>query len=247
MKVNFSTFSANDKRLFYRNINSLVNRKEAISDPDAVRGLSATASPKAIKVDIIDKVEKSKGVEINDITPSEKKTGTNKNTTEKDKQKQEIVDIVDKASQNKTNVDTALDSIDNDEAEQARLQKLLTDVAANSDKGSNISGARASRMLKLQNDFLDSEMNGKKIKDIIEPTTQSAPPTKPVKLNIDSVNPEWENLTFASTLDSYKLDDDIVRIFGSFYNVTNPIVVKDLKAEDTSTSEDLILTYTCNN
>ena len=246
MKVNFSTFNANDKRLFYRNINSLVNRKEAISDPDAVRGLSATASPKAIKVDIIDKVEKSKGVEINDITPSEKKTNTDKNTTEKDKQKQEIVDIVDKASQNKTNVDTALDSIDNDEAEQARLQKLLTDIAANSDKGSNISGARASRMLKLQNDFLDSEMNGKKIKDIIEPTTQSAPPIKPVKLSIDSVNPEWENLTFASTLDSYKLDDDIVRIFSSFYNVTNPIVVKDLKAEDTSTSEDLILTYTCN-
>ena len=247
VKVNFSTFNINDKRIFYRNINSLLNKSNVITDNDAKLGAVATASPKAIKLDIIDKVEKSKGVEINDITPSKDKEETP--ATEKDKQKQDIVDIVDKASQNKTNTDTALDSIDNDAEEQARLQKLLADVAANSDTGSNISGARASRMLKLHNDFLDSEMNGKKIRDIIDEEPVAVADGKseiqPVKLNIDSVNPEWENLTFAKTLDSYKLDEDIIRIFGSFYEATNPIVVKEMKVEDTSTSEDLIVTYTC--
>ena len=55
-------------------------------------------------------------------------------------------------------------------------------------------------MLKLQNDFLDSEFEGRTIKDIIEYDISTTSKAKPVKLDIDSVNPEWENLQFAANL-----------------------------------------------
>lgn len=244
MKINFSKLDKLNKTLFLRNIRMIINNSMVL-DPEAKIGTKATSSARAIKMSIVDNIEKSAKIKIDDISGEEP---VGKNTTEEEDKKTDIVQTVKAATANQNNEDDAIDSIDQNKEDAERIKKLMSDLATNpDDRGSNISGARASRMLKLQNDFLDSEFEGKSMREIIKSneTESEAEVVKTVKLDIDSVNPEWKDMKFAATMGSYKLDDDIVRIFGSFYNKSNPLVVRELNKEDTSTSDDLIETYTC--
>lgn len=267
MKMNFSRYDKEQKKMFYRNINKIVLNSTEDAEGDTVRnnvayGFSAAvSSPKAIKVDVIDKVERSLNVKIDNIaatatpntttTPKVEKKPTQskekpkeevkeeKPKSSNEEKKQELVDAVDKAASTNQSVDSTVDALDDDQ-----VKKILSDLAAEPDDGPKISGARASRMLKLEDDFMDSEFKGRKVADIITKDPESEP-VKPIKLNVDSVNKEWENLTFAQTIESYDLDSDIVRMFNAFSQVSNPLAVTSLTAEDTSTSDDLIYTYTC--
>lgn len=244
MKINFSKLYKLNKTLFLRNIRMII-KNSMVLDPEAKIGTKATSSARAIKMSIVDNIEKSAKIKIDDISGEEP---VGKNTTEEEDKKTAIVQTVKAATANQNNEDDAIDSIDQNKEDAERIKKLMSDLATNpDDRGSNISGARASRMLKLQNDFLDSEFEGKSMREIIKSneTESEAEVVKTVKLDIDSVNPEWKDMKFAATMGSYKLDDDIVRIFGSFYNKSNPLVVRELNKEDTSTSDDLIETYTC--
>ena len=244
MKINFSKLDKLNKTLFLRNIRMII-KNSMVLDPEAKIGTKATSSARAIKMSIVDNIEKSAKIKIDDISGEEP---VGKNTTEEEDKKTAIVQTVKAATANQNNEDDAIDSIDQNKEDAKRIKKLMSDLATNpDDRGSNISGARASRMLKLQNDFLDSEFEGKSMREIIKSneTESEAEAIKTVKLDIDSVNPEWKDMKFAATMGSYKLDDDIVRIFGSFYNKSNPLVVRELNKEDTSTSDDLIETYTC--
>lgn len=244
MKINFSKLDKLNKTLFLRNIRMII-KNSMVLDPEAKIGTKATSSARAIKMSIVDNIEKSAKIKIDDISGEEP---VGKNTTEEEDKKTAIVQTVKAATANQNNEDDAIDSIDQNKEDAERIKKLMSDLATNpDDRGSNISGARASRMLKLQNDFLDSEFEGKSMREIIKSneTESEAEAIKTVKLDIDSVNPEWKDMKFAATMGSYKLDDDIVRIFGSFYNKSNPLVVRELNKEDTSTSDDLIETYTC--
>lgn len=244
MKINFSKLDKLNNTLFLRNIRMII-KNSMVLDPEAKIGTKATSSARAIKMSIVDNIEKSAKIKIDDISGEEP---VGKNTTEEEDKKTAIVQTVKAATANQNNEDDAIDSIDQNKEDAERIKKLMSDLATNpDDRGSNISGARASRMLKLQNDFLDSEFEGKSMREIIKSNElgSEAESIKTVKLDIDSVNPEWKDMKFAATMGSYKLDDDIVRIFGSFYNKSNPLVVRELNKEDTSTSDDLIETYTC--
>ena len=244
MKINFSKLDKLNKTLFLRNIRMII-KNSMVLDPEAKIGTKATSSARAIKMSIVDNIEKSAKIKIDDISGEEP---VGKNTTEEEDKKTAIVQTVKAATANQNNEDDAIDSIDQNKEDAERIKKLMSDLATNpDDRGSNISGARASRMLKLQNDFLDSEFEGKSMREIIKSneTESEAEVVKTVKLDIDSVNPEWKDMKFAATMRSYKLDNDIVRIFGSFYDKSNPLVVRELNKEDTSTSDDLIETYTC--
>lgn len=244
MKINFSKLDKLNKTLFLRNIRMII-KNSMVLDPEAKIGTKATSSARAIKMSIVDNIEKSAKIKIDDISGEEP---VGKNTTEEEDKKTAIVQTVKAATANQNNEDDAIDNIDQNKEDAERIKKLMSDLATNpDDRGSNISGARASRMLKLQNDFLDSEFEGKSMREIIKSNEigSEAEAIKTVKLDIDSVNPEWKDMKFAATMGSYKLDDDIVRIFGSFYNKSNPLVVRELNKEDTSTSDDLIETYTC--
>lgn len=244
MKINFSKLDKLNKTLFLRNIRMII-KNSMVLDPEAKIGTKATSSARAIKMSIVDNIEKSAKIKIDDISGEEP---VGKNTTEEEDKKTAIVQTVKAATANQNNEDDAIDSIDQNKEDAERIKKLMSDLATSpDDRGSNISGARASRMLKLQNDFLDSEFEGKSMREIIKSneTESEAEVVKTVKLDIDSVNPEWKDMKFAATMGSYKLDNDIVRIFGSFYDKSNPLVVRELNKEDTSTSDDLIETYTC--
>ena len=242
MKMNFSkNYDKKQSAIFLRNIRAIVNNS-LVFDPEAKVGTTASASARAISMDVIDKIEKTQKIKIDDISGEEE---VGKETTEEEDKKTALVKTVKDNSKNNKTVDDTLNSIDGNEEDAERVKKIISDLSTNPDNGgSNISGARASRLLKLQNDFLDSEFEGKTVRSIVnEPDEEDK--IEPVKLEIDSVNPEWKNLKFAATMDSYNLDDDILRIFQSFYDKSNPLAIRGLHTEDTSTSEDLIETYTC--
>lgn len=243
MKINFSKADKSKAQLFLRSMRNIINNSMVFDAGASVRG-SVAASARAIKMDIVDNVEKNRKVKIDDISTDD----VDDNATEEDKKKKELVKAADKAAQKSNTTDEALDAIDNDDEESEKVKQLLSDLATSpDDRGSNISGARASRLLKLQNDFLDSEFDGRSVKDIVTtPTDNASEKIKPTSLNVDSVNQEWKDLNFVASLESYDLDADIVRIFNSFYkNKSNPLAVRELTRADTSTSNDLIWTYTC--
>ena len=253
MKINFSKgYDSKKVSLYLRNMKNIINNS-IVADPEAMLNGKATASARAITMDVIDKLETSRKIKIDDISGEEEVKPPTDNKTKEDKEKEltdaektALVRTVKKNAETNKTADDTLDSIDNNEEDSAVVKKIISDLSTNPDNGgSNISGARASRLLKLQNDFLDSKFEGRSIKDIVEPNEAQEEKVEPVKLDIDSVNTEWKELKFAATMDSYNLDDDIVRIFGSFYNKSNPLVVRSIEREDTSTSEDLIETYTC--
>lgn len=245
MKINFSKgYDSKNCSMFIRNLRNIINNSLVI-DTDAIVNGKPTASARAITMDVVDKLEKSRKIKIDNISGTEE---VDKSSEKKlsDSEKTALVRTIKKNAETNVSSDDTLNSIDNNKEDSERIKKIVSDLSTNPDNGgSNISGARASRLLKLQKDFLDSEFEGKSIKDIIDTSVSSEEKITPISLDIDSVNPEWKNLTFASTMDSYNLDDDIVRIFGSFYNKSNPLVVRSIDVEDTSTSDDLVVTYTC--
>lgn len=237
--VSFDTFEK-DKDLpkFLRFIKNIILDIEVQDDEEP------KDSEKAIVVDIIDKVEKTQKVQIDnlEIRDDEKSKTNNSNGSSDsiDQAKKEIVKSVSKASKGKGTVDTALDTLENEE----KIKQALSNLATNPDSGSDLSAARSSRMLSLQNDFLDSEFNGKSVKEILKANSDEEY-VAPKEVHIDSVNEEWQKLNYIAAVESYDLDADIVKIFRSFIDKTKPLAVVDLKSKDTSTSEDAIITYTC--
>ena len=242
-KVDENTIKAN---MFLRMLNKVMSNTFVEDDAVQIDNTGTEkekSSPKAIKMSIIDRIENITKSDIPAISIDP--LVNTKNASIEDKKKIEIVKTIEKNVATSNNEEDALKSIDNNEEDSERLKELISDLQTSPDKGSDISGARASRMLKLEKDFLDSEFEGKKISDIVNTPADEIAPPEPLSLDIDSVNPEWKNLTFAKTIESYDLDSDIVKIFQCFANKSNPLVVRELKKEDTSTTGNLLETYTC--
>ena len=129
----------------------------------------------------------------------------------------------------------AMDKLDQDE-----IKRILADLG--SDDEVNISAARSSRMSELDKKLLDKSVKGKTVKDILE--DKSDKEENVTTVDVASPNKEeWKDLSYINFDKNYNIDKDIINIFRFFNNCTRPIVVRDLKVEDTSTSEDRIMTY----
>src|SRR5699024_6657750 len=114
-------------------------------DPEASSSVGPISSARAIKMSVVDSIEKTRKIKIDDISTDD----VDEKSSDEDKKKKELVKTIDKNSKNKTTRDQALDNIDNNEEDAQRIKDILSDLATNpDDRGSNISGARASRMLK---------------------------------------------------------------------------------------------------
>lgn len=224
-KVNFNNLDMDKSKLsiICRNLEK-VKLKGFVTDEDDDEPES---SSKAITVDIIDKIEKSQNVTIDNI---EAKKDT------KD-EKEEIVAKVSNAAKMNKSTDDTLEVLDDDES----LKKLLITLANDSESGPKISDARIARNLELDKQLMDKEVKGKKISDILKESENKELPK--VSLDVDSVNEEWKELTYPSSLDKYDSNEDIINIFRSFSNTSHPLAIRNITVENTSTSEDRIETY----
>lgn len=251
--MNYARYIALIKKLY---------NKEIIGDPDENKD-----SPKAIKTFIVNDIEKSKSIQINNLVgkpktyPKEKpsdelqinqiKTSADIEKEQKDnkekklqQEKEELVDIIDNHSKNANSVEDALDKM-NDELNADYFKEILRDLENNSSNKVKIDATRASRMSDLDNKFLKKKIHNQSIEELIHQSSINEP--LPVtKLEIDSVNEEWKNLQGSNFEKAYNLDEDIAAILYSLKDKSYPISIIDIKVEDTSTTEDHVNTYTVN-
>lgn len=241
-KVDFGTadVSAVVQRLM-RNIRLLSDENSVVPNED---NDNRASSPRAIKTDLVDKVEKSQGVEINDISTEDKKDNSkdakkSKEEALKDEDKKKLVQTVAKTAEKSSDEEDALDKLDQED----ELKEIIANLSANADNKSNISDARASRMIKLQNDIMDKKFKDKTIRQLTEVDYDNEE-LKAKSIPVDSVNKEWNELKYPTQEDIYDMDSDIVQIFNQFTDKEYPLVVRDIKVEDNSTSENATMLYT---
>lgn len=186
------------------------------------------ASTQAIVSDVVDKIEQSQKIKINNLTGDGKEID-----------KDQLVEKIEKAAAISKDADDAIDKMDNDDKIKELLQKLNDDE----DGTIKINAARASRITNLQQQFLNKKVNNTTVKQMIE-NSKKDEPLPVTSLNIDSVNDEWKHLTYVNFEKVYNPDEDIVNILYSFSEKSVPVMVRELKVKDNSTSEDYVKLYT---
>lgn len=226
-KVNFSNIemAKNKLALICRNLEKL-KLKGFVTDED---NDEPESSPKAITADIVDKIEKSQNVTIDKIEVKE----------EPKDEKEEIVAKVSKVAKLNKSTNDTIEVLDDDE----KLKKLLISLDNDTTSGPKISEARAARNMELDKELMSKEIMGKKVSDILSESKKKKELPK-IELKIDSVNEEWKELTYPSSFDKYDPNEDIVNIFRAFSYTSHPLAIRNIKAENTSTSEDKVETYT---
>lgn len=241
--IKYNTFITLIKKLYNRDI---------ITDTEINKD-----SPKAIKTNIINTIEKSKEIEINNLVgktavePIEyndiktsadvenEKEIKNKNLN---REKEKLVDIIDQHSKNSKDIDSALDSLNNSyDAEY--FKNIVKKLENDSPNKVNINATRAARMNDLNNKFLAKEISNTSVQELITKSSVNTPLPK-TELNIDSINEEWKNLHGTNFEKVYNIDEDIYAILYSMKDKSYPISIIDINKEDTSTTEDHVYTYT---
>ena len=219
---------ARDRMKFLRNINALTTN-EVIHDEDEPDNSKA-----GITTDIVDKLEKNSGVIIHSLT------GEKQSEDEKEQLKAELVEKINKAAENSADEEETLNKMDQDE----EIKQMIIDLQDDADVGPKLSVTRVNRINKAQDDLMKKKVNGKSVKEMIE--TSNKPKELPEKaLPIKTINDEWKHLKTINFEKEYDLDADIVKILNSFsHDKTYPVSVLDIQTEDTSTSEDSVITYT---
>jgi 8-oxo-dGTP pyrophosphatase MutT (NUDIX family) len=290
------TDTANSKRnaMKFKNFIIKINKGEEFDQAD-IDTTEDTPTKDAIKTDIYDRIEASKGVDLTavdkkvrdektkkddtvevtsnvnskgsrnpnevkkDDKPKEKKT-VEKPTEEPDVDKltanssiardsseeemevmKQIVDKVDKAADDAVDTDDALDAMEDD----IDMKELLSGLDSMKDDSVNINVARAERMTQLDKELLDKELKGRSIREILDEDNSNKKQELPVSnLPVSSPNEEWHHMQYMNFDKNYDIEKDLVNIFKHFSTVSRPLSVRNIKAEDNSTSEDRLDLYT---
>ncbi|MGL5750944.1 MAG: hypothetical protein ACRCXT_10485 [Paraclostridium sp.] len=183
-------------------------------------------SKKSMVANIVDKIETSQKVKINNLTGDGEEIS-----------KDELVEKINKAVATSADEDEALDKLNQD-----KIKDILIQLSSDEENNVNITNARLSRMQKLNDKFYEQEINGKSVKELLSNTNniEELPITE---LKLDTVNDEWKKLQYINFEKAYNIDEDIAAILESFSKLTIPVAVRDIDIENTSTSEDLKNTY----
>lgn len=216
-------------------------------DQDSVVALSK----KAIKADILDKIETSKGVDLTPATSDDKDTKEDikkaaysdddfyyKDASYK-KYYKDILDKIDIAVDGASDSEEALDNMDDD----LDLKELIAGLDSNDDKV-DINQARANRMSELDKELLDKSVHGRSIRDILKDDDKEEKEIPATKLEVASPNKEWEEMRYMNFDSTYDMEKDIINAFRHWSNVSRPLSIRAIKAENHSTSEDRLDLYT---
>ena len=138
----------------------------------------------------------------------------------------------------------AEEELDNGENEQDQewLKSVLLDLQ--SDEGIQMNSARASRMEEAKKKYLNQNLHGKKISELLNEFKDNTDlPEEDIP--IDSIDDSWKHIKFSTFNKVYDMEPDIVAMFSHFLHVSHPMNIVSLDYKDTSTSEDYITTWTC--
>lgn len=159
------------------------------------------------------------------------------------KAKAEVAKAIADAASASTSTEEALDKLDND----PYIANLIKDIAEEENSTLKVTAARTARINTLNDNLVKQNVKGKSVKGLIDKAQEiemeKQLPVTPIKIN--SINKDqWDNLQFINFNKEYDVDEDIMNVISFFGTRTVPVAVRDIKVEDTSTSEDHIETWT---
>ena len=173
---------------------------------------------------------------VKDIANIESKE--NKQRELQDKKDKLATAIASVASQAETE-EEAWEMMDEDD----EIKELIAQLEEEDDGKPKFNVARTSRITQLNDDFLNKNIKGKSIKEIIEKKEETIPPAH---LKVSSINEEWDDVRFTNFQEIYDINSDIFNILKSFSDKSYPVSILDINIQDTSNNMDYIDTYTVN-
>lgn len=219
-KADISKLEITDIPKFKLLVEKLKN-KEPIEEPDVNK-----ESKKAIVANIVDGLETNQKIKLNNLT------GDSGEVT-----KDELIDKIEKAASVSNTTDEAIDNLEDD------FIKNIIDTLANEEEGEvQISATRRARLDNVEQDFLNKKLKNTTVREMISNSKKDV--ELPVtKLELDTVNEGWDKLSYSNFEKAYDVNEDIVAILHSFKDKSEPVVVRNIDVQNTSTSEDYIETY----
>lgn len=214
----------------YINFIKKLQSNDVIDDNDTPNN-----SADAITANIVDKIEKSKGVKIYNLTGS-----AGDKADDEEKLKAELVNKIKDAATNSADEEETLDKMDED----PNVKKLLSDLADQSDEGVRLSATRLNRINKAQDELMNKKMGNKSIRELINDSNK--PKELPeTALPIKTINDEWKHLKAVNFEKEYDLNADIMKCLNSLSDTDKkyPISILNVDVEDASTSEDSLYLY----
>ena len=161
----------------------------------------------------------------------------------KEKEKEELINKITDIAARSMNTDDAIEKMDNEDD----IKELIMKLSIEDESGIKMNSARVDRMNKLNNEFLQKEVFGMKIKDILATSTDMDKINAPLPTTaIETESPfadQWKNLTYINFGKTYDINEDIVKMLDALSKKQYPISVRNLTINDNSTSEDYIDTY----
>ena len=213
-------------------ITKLKNNETIIEEPED----EEENSPDAIAANIVSKIEANKGIVIHNLTGNAAPTDSVKDTD-----KAILVKKINDASRFAKTEDDALNKLEEDDD----IKRILSNLEDESDNGLNYSASRGARITAAQDSFMQKQFNGKSVKEMINESNK--PKELPeTSIPIETINDEWHHIKAVNFEKEYDLEADILKCLNSLSdkNKAFPVSILDVSTEDTSTSEDSIITYT---
>ena len=159
-----------------------------------------------------------------------------------EKTKQEIIDNLTSLATSSLNTDDAIEKINDDQF----VKDLIAKLAAEEDTGIKINQSRIDRMAQLNRDFLQKDIRGKTVEQILAPENDIVnDPLPQTTIKVDSpFEDEWKDLKYINFDKTYDINQDIVKMLNALSTKQFPIAIRNIDVKDNSTSEDFIDTYT---
>lgn len=224
-KVDFATLEKKDMFKFMNFINKLQDPNYEPSNEEDEN----IESPKSMVDTVIDKIESKSNIKINNLTGDGSET------------KDELVKRIEKAANSSGNAEEVMDRLEDD----PEVKKMIIDISNQEDNTVKINASRTKRINKLKEDFLKKKLHDTTIEEIITRSKDNEP-IPSTSLKIDTINEEWKELKYVNFENIYSVEEDLLKIVNdlSSDNKSNPVSIRDINIEDTSTSEDYVSTYT---
>lgn len=157
-----------------------------------------------------------------------------------DKNKKELVEKINRAAEMSDSTEEALDFLDDNDAYVANI---IMDLDDDSDVGPKLNVSRTNRMTRLNDEFLNSKVDNRTVRDIINSTDSIKELPVDTNIKVNSINEEWKDVRFTKFEEIYDLHGDVLKCLYTLTSKKFPISIKDIKIEDTSTNMDYLYTY----
>lgn len=212
-------------------------------------------SKKSIMVQLADKLENEGKITLTNLSGGTKKMTKEEldelgllddplATDDEEVKKAALVNKLEKIADKSTDIKDAEKQLENpNEKDSEWLKDVLLDIQS-TDGPQLMNKARIARRDQARKDILGKEVAGKTIKQLLEDFKKNEDIPEE-SIPIDTIDDSWHHLHFTNFNKVYDLKPDIVAMFMHFQDVTHPMNVVSIKAENTSTSEDFKETWTC--